>query len=133
MMNRPTKILIISGVFSVTAAVLHIAIIIGGSHWYRFFGAGEEMAVMAEQGSWIPGLVTLGIAVVLFLWGLYAFSGAGVVRRLPLLKTALVLISTVYLVRGLGLIPAVIFMPDEVNNFLVWSSIISLMFGLFNC
>ena len=50
-MNKP---LIFGGVGSMLAASLHIAIIIGGPEWYRFFGAGERMATLAGQGSLIP-------------------------------------------------------------------------------
>lgn len=128
--GEQNNFLIMGGVLSIIAALLHIGIIIGGASWYRFFGAGETMALMAEQRSWIPVVITFGIAVVLFIWGLYAFSGAGILRTLPFLKYALVIISVIYLIRGLALIPALIIMPDKVNNFVVWSSLLSLFFGL---
>jgi len=38
-----------AGTLSFIASALHIAIIIGGPSWYRFFGAGESMASMAER------------------------------------------------------------------------------------
>jgi hypothetical protein len=129
-MIEANKFLIVGGVLSIIAAILHIGIIIGGARWYRFFGAGEKMATMAEQGSWYPTVVTFVIASVLFSWGLYAFSGAGLILQLPLLKYALIAISTVYLIRGLAFIPALAFFPDKVDVFIVWSSLISLIFGL---
>jgi hypothetical protein len=129
-MIEANKFLIVGGVLSIIAAILHIGIIIGGARWYRFFGAGEKMATMAEQGSWYPTVVTFVIASVLFSWGLYAFSGAGLILQLPLLKYALIAISTVYLIRGLAFIPALAFFPDKVDAFIVWSSLISLIFGL---
>jgi hypothetical protein len=98
------KYLLLGGTFSILAALLHIAIIMGGPDWYRFWGAGEKMAVMAENGSWLPAILTFIIFLILFLWGLYAFSGAGLIKRLPFLKTALVLISLIYLIRGLSLV-----------------------------
>lgn len=129
-MNGKNIYLIVGGILSIIAALLHIAIIVGGANWYRFFGAGEEMATMAEQGSLIPDMVTFGIAVVLFVWGLYAFSGAKVLMQLPFVKPVLVLVSAIYLIRGLGFIPALFLIPEQVDVFLVWSSIISLIFGL---
>ena len=122
--------LVIGGVVSTFAALLHIATIIGGASWYRFFGAGERMAIMAEQGAWQPTAVTLIITVILFIWAFYAFSGAGLIRTLPLLKVVLITIASIYIIRGLALLPALFFIPDKVNNFLVWSSLISLIFGL---
>ena len=128
-MKQANKPLLFGGLLSGFAALLHIAIIIGGPQWYRFFGAGEELASMAEKGLWYPAVLTFGIAVVLFLWALYAFSGAGLVRRFPLLKAGLVVISAVYLIRGLAFIPAYIVSPEIVDDFLIWSSLISLVYG----
>jgi hypothetical protein len=54
--------LVTGGVLSAAAALLHVAIIAGGPDWYRFFGAGERMAHMAELGLLRPTLFALGIA-----------------------------------------------------------------------
>lgn len=106
-MQSPNTSFIIAGTLSCIASFLHLAVIVGGPEWYRTLGAGEAMVSMAEQGSWYPVLVTLGIASVLFVWGLYAFSAAGLIFRLPMLKPALMAISAVYLLRGLaGLVVA---------------------------
>lgn len=122
--------LILGGWLSVAASLLHIGCIIGGPDWYRFFGAGEEMAVMAEQGSMTPTLLTLGIAAILAIWAAYAFSGAGLLPRLPLLRTGLVVISAIYLLRGLALIPALVLNGASVMPFILWSSLIVLVYGI---
>lgn len=122
--------LVIGGLLSVVASLLHIGCIIGGPDWYRFFGAGEQMATMAEQGSMTPTLLTLGIAVILAIWAAYAFSGAGLLPRLPLLRTGLVTISAIYLLRGLALIPALIINRGDVMPFVLWSSLVVLVYGL---
>ena len=123
-------ILITGGVLSAAASVLHLAVIIGGPSWYRFFGAGEGMARMAERGDWRAAAITVGIAGVLALWAAYAFSGAGLIARLPLLRTGLVVISAIYLVRGLLLIPALLINQGGVQPFILWSSLIVLVYGL---
>lgn len=129
-MNKANKFLVLGGGLSMLAALLHVAIIIGGPKWYRFFGAGEELAGMAEQGSWQPAVLTFGIALVLFIWGLYAFSGAGLLRRrLPFLKASLVIISAIYLLRGVALIPAYLVKPELIDSFLIWSSLICVVYG----
>ncbi len=130
MRQNRNRALILGGVLSVVAALLHIACIIGGPDWYRFFGAGEAMATMAEQGSITPALLTLGIAAVLAIWAAYAFSGAGLLPRLPLLRTGLVVISAIYLLRGLALLPALVINRGEVIPFVLWSSLIVLVYGL---
>lgn len=123
------KSLMFGGVMSTLAAFLHIAIILGGPDWYRFFGAPQKMVILAGQGSLIPTVRTICIFIVLFIWGLYAFSGAGLIRKLPLLKLALVLISAIYIIRGLLLFPIWIIKPEFINNLIIWSSIVCLIIG----
>ena len=122
--------LIAGGVLSGAAAILHLAVVAGGPDWYRFFGAGEGMARMAERGMLQPTLITLGIVAILAVWAAYAFAGAGLIRRLPLMRTALVAISAVYLLRGLILAPMLAFRPERVDAFTVWSSLIVLAYGI---
>ena len=122
--------LMAGGVLSAAASVLHLAVIAGGPDWYRFFGAGEGMARAAERGSPTPALITVGIAAILAVWALYAFSGAGLIRRLPLLRTGLVTITSIYMLRGLLLFPSLILKPELVDAFAVWSSLIVLAYGI---
>ncbi len=121
--------LICGGVLSMLAALMHIGVIIGGPEWYRFFGAGEAMARADERGEVYPAIATTGIALVLMIWGAYAFSGAGLIRRLPLLRTALVMITAIYLIRGLMVIPIWVAKPHLVTEFDVWSSAIVFVYG----
>jgi hypothetical protein len=122
--------LVAGGILSAAAALLHIGVIAGGPDWYRFFGAGEPMARMAERGSPTPALITTGIALLLSVWAAYAFAGAGLIRRLPLMRTALILISAIYLLRGLVLVPALILNPGRIEAFMLWSSLIVLGYGI---
>ena len=120
--------LVAGGWLSAAAALLHVGVIIGGPDWYRFFGAGEAMAQMAERGSPVPALVTIGIAAVLAVWAAYAFAGAGLIRGLPLMRAALVAISAIYLARGLLIVP--ILMKPGAAAFDIWSSVVVLGYGI---
>ena len=122
--------LIAAGVLDALAALLHVACIFGGPAWYRFLGAGERMAQLAERGDFRAVRVTLLIAAVLAGWAAYAFSGAGLLPRLPLLRTGLVAITTVYLLRGLVPIPMALLRPEMLSGFWLWSSAIVLVFGI---
>ena len=54
-------------------------------------------------------LVVGGVAALIpALFGFYALSGAGVIRRLPLLRTALVGIGSLFFLRGLFIILTVL-------------------------
>jgi hypothetical protein len=112
------------------ASLLHIACIFGGPDWYRFFGAGEQFARAAERGSLVPPVMTLGIAIVLAVWALYAFGAAGVGWRLPLARTALVAISAVLLVRAaMAFVPALWPPENQTFAFIITTSAICLVMG----
>ena len=130
-MTQQGGLLVVGGLLSAAAALLHMACVFGGAPWYRFLGAGERMALAAERGQWQPTLVTIGIAAVLSIWSAYAFSGAGMIVKLPLLRTGLVVISAIYLLRGLLVLrPSLMHRPDLSGEFLRWSSLIVLVFGV---
>jgi len=128
-MNTQNPWLVAGGWLSAIAAVIHLACIFGGPDWYRFLGAREGMAQAAERGEWWAAAITLGIAIVLAIWAAYAFSGAGMIGRLPLLRTGLVVISAIYLLRGLALVP-IAFSPAAQTPFNIWSSAIVLGYGI---
>ena len=138
-MNRNTNIntnLLIAGSLSALASLLHVGCIYFGASWYRFFGAGEQMAQLAEQGSLQPTIITSGIVLILAIWSLYAFSAAGIVRKLPLMRLALIVITAIYFLRGIaGIVIAAINEDASLGNsseFWFWSSAICLTLGLFH-
>ena len=122
--------LIAAATLSAAAAALHLACIVGGPDWYRLFGAGEGMARAAARGDLRPTLITLGIATVLAIWAAYAASGAGLIPRLPLLRTALVAITAIYLIRALAFVPLHFWRPQHSGGFAIWSSAIVLVYGV---
>ncbi|MEQ1551109.1 hypothetical protein [Sphingorhabdus sp.] len=101
----------------------------GGPDWYRFFGAGEDMARAAEQGRWIPAILTSIIAAILAGWAAFAFAAAGKIVRLPLIRTALVLISAVLLLRSLAVFSPSFWAPEHSMAFRIWSSAIVFVLG----
>lgn len=122
--------LVAGGILSAAASMAHIAVIIGGPRWYAFFGAGPRMVRMAEQGSSTPALVTLCIAAVLAIWAAYAFSGSGLLPRLPFLKLALLAITAVYVLRAFGYIPVLMATGAPVGTFAWVSSAIVLGYAV---
>jgi hypothetical protein len=60
----------------------------------------------------------------------YAFSGAGLIARLPLLRTTLVVISGVYLIRTLAVVPLLLTQTEQSNSVWLVSSGIVLIYGL---
>ncbi len=66
-----------------------------------YFGAPEALV----KNIFALIVVSLFVAGVLVVFGLYALSGAGSIRKLPLLKQGLVAISCVFIMRGFLLLP----------------------------
>ena len=122
--------LAIGGALSLIASLLHIAIIFKGAEWYRFFGAGERYACASERGEIWPSIVTFGIATILFTWAMYAFSGGGLIRPLPWLKPILLMITSIYILRGIAIVPLYFLARKRATTFMIWSSLICIGYGL---
>jgi hypothetical protein len=91
-------------------ALLHLALALE-PRWYCHFGA-DELARLHERGSRCTVLVTLGLALLFALWGAYALAGAEVIGPLPLLRTVLIIIGAIYVLRSLML-------PSELSKVLM--------------
>ena len=124
--------LLIAGILASALTVFQV-IISFSPEWSLYFGATEELTQNPTQ------LLVVGLIVALFffVFALYAFSGHGVIRRLPLLRAGLVAISAVFVLRGLVLICllAMYFgiIDTQVRNFSVslMSAIVSIIIGFF--
>ena len=98
-MNRPSSLLILAGVLSFCAAIFQ-AVIGFVPEWSAAFGAGDALVSNTTL------LLTLGllVALLLVIFGLYGLSGAGVIRRLPLLRLMLFVIGLLYSMVGINFI-----------------------------
>lgn len=130
-MERSHNYFLIGGAaLSGVAALLHAGCIIFGAEWYRFLGAGEQMAQLALAGHWYPNTITSVIVFVLAVWALYALSGAGVVRKLPFVRLVLCVITGVYLLRAVAFVLLQPMFPGNSMTFWLISSGISLVVGV---
>jgi len=123
--------LLIAASVSFFVVVLHVVIAIIGPSAYTFFG-GERLARIAVSGSFAPVIQTLSLAAVHSLFGLYGLSGAGVIRRLPLLTVGLFAIGGMYAFRGLSAIPQglqILQDPDSLPFRVLFYSLVSLATG----
>lgn len=139
MRHPKNNYLIWSGIAAAAAGVLHIATIFGGPAWYRLIGATEPIVRLAAKDHPYPVIVCVVAATALFACAAFAFSGAGLIRRLPLLRTALVLITVALLFHGIAFIPLVVWWPHlmlgiydgvGVNTILIVTSAICLAAGI---
>jgi heme/copper-type cytochrome/quinol oxidase subunit 3 len=129
MIGSGRTFLILAGAGCIAASVTHLACIIGGPDWFRTMGAGERMARMVERGAMMPLILTVIIAAILATWAAYAFSAAGLIGRLPLMRVALVAIAAVLIARGLMMFAPGLWRPDLSLEFKIWSSLATLVLG----
>ena len=129
MMSVSSQALVLGGALTAVAAVAHLACIAIGAPAYRLMGAGERMARAAEAGKARPTLITLAVASLLLVWAAYGFSGAGLIRPLPLTNLALPTISLIYLARAFAFPLLRPVFPENSTRFWWVSSGICLVLG----
>jgi hypothetical protein len=109
---------------ALAGVVVHVGAVIAGPSWFVFFNAPPAVVASARTGTWLAPVSTLTIAALMGFCGLYAASAAGLVRRLPLLRTCLAGMATVCLVRALLLPLLAISHPELRNTFEVVSALV---------
>ncbi len=120
-------LLLIGGYFSLTFAAFQVSAIWWSPEVIEYFGGPADLKTFRPMGY---AALCLAVAAIVGIFGLYALSGAGTIRRLPLLRAGLIVIAAIYLLRGLLAIwqmPMVLKHPHLVR-FLVFS-LISLCVG----
>ncbi len=130
MADTRNRFLVVGATLSALAALLHLGCIVLGAPWYRFLGAGEQMAQLHLAGHWYPTVATLAMSSVLAAWSLYALSGAGAIRSLPLTRWVLCAITLAYLLRGVAFAPLMAYFSGNSTAFWFWSSAICLGTGV---
>ncbi len=127
------------GMTALAAGLLHIATIFGGPDWYRLIGATEPIIRMVEKGHSYPAMVCVFSATLLFACAAFAFSGAGLIWKFPLLRTGLVVIAAALLFHGIAFIPLVMLQPqmmliiydgEGINTILIVTNIICTAAGI---
>ena len=69
---------------------------------FEVTGIGNEMKELTETHFSLPYLLTIFVAIVFFVFGLYGLLADNKFRKLPFLKPVIFLIAGIYLLRGLG-------------------------------
>ncbi len=90
----------IAGWSNIAIATAHVIGLIWAWSFFRAVGIEEEMRELATQGSALPYILTLITAAAFLVFGLYALSSAGYLRRLPLLRAGLVFVAVIYVYRA---------------------------------
>ena len=130
-MTISKQLLKLAGVLTFSVALFQ-AVITSVPSWARYFGAWEQVA----SKLWLLYLTGFFVALV-FLFGFYALSGAGIIKRLPLLRSGLVIIGVLFTLRGLFLVLELLINAGILQGSMIIptrelvSSSVSLIIGLF--
>ena len=100
-----SKLLISAGVIASASAIWHLLCILGGPRWFAFARAPQQVIDSSVQGTLLAPIGTIIVASLMFACTALAFSAAGLIRKLPLLKSALITIAILCTLRGLIAIP----------------------------
>lgn len=92
----------IGGYINIIIAVAHLAGLVWADQMFEVTGIGKEMAAIGQVHLSLPYLLTIFVAIVFFIFGLYGLSADKKFRKLPFLKTVIFLIAGIYLLRGFG-------------------------------
>lgn len=92
----------IGGYINILIAIGHVLGLLWADQMFEVTGIGKEMKELAEIEPSLPYLVTIFVAVVFLVFGLYGLSADNKFKKLPFLKPVIFLIAGIYLLRGLG-------------------------------
>jgi len=124
------RLLQIAGLLSLLVALYQV--VLGFSPALStYLGAPPEL--LANPAALLA--TSLFVALIFAIWGLYGLSGAGLLRRLPLLRLVLLAIGAIYTLRGLLLVPlllislGVLASPEPILPQALLASLVSLSIG----
>ena len=130
-MASARNLLFTAACLSFLVAVFHLRLSVS-PQLSQFFGAPQYLVAHST----LLLLSCMLIAAVFVGFGVYALSGAGIIRSLPLLKAILTLISLIYFVRGMAILPELLSFAQAglrsgVTRQALASSLVSLLIGIF--
>jgi hypothetical protein len=130
-MKYTKQLLMVACILSFAVAIFQ-AVISFSPSWSEYFGAPEELIANAS----LLIVAGIGASLVFFIFGVFALSGAGLIRQLPFLKLGLLGIGVIYTIRGLVFLPILLKtvenpqLPSSVPPTGLESSLVSLFIGI---
>jgi hypothetical protein len=123
-------LLVLAALIAMATAVAHMSCIFLGPECYAAQMAPPQIIESAKNGTYLAPIGTVFASSIFIIVGLYALSGAGIFRQLPLLKYAIYIIGTLCIIRGILPLQLWIRHPDKVNDIVFYTGIVWLVTGL---
>jgi hypothetical protein len=130
--SRSGVILLISvAILAFFTALAHMSCIVLGPECYRAQMAPEYLITLSSTDPWRAAFETTLVSLLFVATAAYCLSGANVIRRLPLLKQAIITLSVICTLRGVATLPLSLLFPDQVTTFSMIAGSLWLLAGLF--
>jgi len=92
----------IGGILNIVIAIAHIIGLFWAEQMFEKTGAGDGMKELSQIHYSLPYLLTIFVAIIFFLFGIYGLLADSKTRKLPFLKFGIFTIAFIYLFRGIG-------------------------------
>ncbi|AKQ46052.1 hypothetical protein TH63_11025 [Rufibacter radiotolerans] len=92
----------LGGYINLLIAFVHLIGLIWMVQVFKLFGISKQMNELSEIHSSFPYLLTIVVALVFFVFGLYGLLADDKLPKMPFLKPVIFLIGGIYIFRGLG-------------------------------
>jgi len=112
-------------------ALSHMSCIVLGPECYRAQMAPESLIELSKSAPWRAALETTLVSLLFVTTAVYCLSGAGVIRKVPLLKPAIITISVLCTLRGLATLPLSMLFPEHVTTFSIIAGTLWFLAGVF--
>jgi hypothetical protein len=123
-------LLVLAAFIAMGTAVAHLSCIFLGPECYAAQMAPPQIIESAKNGTYFAPIGTVFASALFVVLGLYALSGAGIIRKLPLLKYAVYAVATLCIIRGILPLQLWLRHPDTVNDIVFYTGIVWLVTGL---
>jgi|GEM_PF-702795 len=122
--------LLLAALIAISTALAHLSCIYLGAECYAAQMAPQQIIDSAIKGTYLAPIGTLFASATFVMMGLYALSGAGIIRQLPLTKYTIYTIATLSIIRGILPLQLWVRHPERVSDLVLTIGIVWLVAGL---
>lgn len=124
-------LLVLAACIALGTAVAHMSCIFLGPECYAVQLAPAQVIASAVDGTYLAPISTICVSIIFVILALYALSGAGIIRKLPLLHYGIYAVAMLCIIRGILPLQLWLRHPDKVNDMVFYAGVLWLVTGLF--
>lgn len=124
-------LLLCVALLALITALAHMSCIVLGAECYRAQMAPEYLIELSQTTPWQAAFETTLVSMLFVACAVYCLSGARFIKKLPLLKQAMITISSICMLRGLATVPLSLMFPNNITTFSIVAGALWFLAGLF--